>query len=46
MRAEQLVLDDCCQWQAVKQVCQDLPDARAAVLAQALLIEAVDLQAI
>jgi hypothetical protein len=45
MWAEELVLNDCCQWQAVKQVCQDLPDARASVLAQALLIEAVDLQA-
>jgi hypothetical protein len=43
VRAEQLVLNHCCQWQAVKQVCQHLPDACAAVLPQALLVEAIHL---
>lgn len=43
MRAEELVLDHSRQGEAVKQVCQDLPYPSTAVLAQALLIEAVDL---
>lgn len=43
MRAEELVLNHSCQGEAVKQVCQDLPYTSTAVLAQALLIEAIDL---
>jgi hypothetical protein len=45
MRAEQLVLNHGCKWQAVKQVCEHLPHPRAAILAQALLVEAVHLHA-
>lgn len=43
VRAEQLVLNDSCQRQVIEQVGQDLPHTCAAVLPQALLIEAVDL---
>lgn len=44
MWAEQLVLDHCCQWQEIEEVCEDLPNARAAILAQALLVEPVHLR--
>ena len=43
METEDLVLDHCCQRQVVKQVSQVLPHVGIAILAEALVIEAVDL---
>ena len=39
-----LVLNQCCQWKIVKQVCEELPDVGIAILPQALIIEAISAQ--
>ena len=39
-----LVLNQCCQWKIVKQVCEELPDIGIAILPQALIIEAISAQ--
>ena len=41
MKAEDLVLDDSSQRQVVKELCELLPDIGVAVLAQALIVEAI-----
>lgn len=38
-----LSIDQCSEWQVVKQVCEVLPDIGIAVLPQALVVEAIDL---
>lgn len=38
-----LLLDQRSQWQVIKQICESLPDVGVAILAQALIIEAIDL---
>ena len=43
MQAENLILHHRCQWEVVEQVCEVLPDVGVAVLAQALVIEAIHL---
>jgi hypothetical protein len=45
MWAKQLVFNDSCKGQAVKEVCEHLPYASAAILAQAFLIEPIHLLA-
>mmetsp|Transcript_29665 Transcript_29665/g.87776 ORF Transcript_29665/g.87776 Transcript_29665/m.87776 type:complete len:222 (+) Transcript_29665:1131-1796(+) len=43
MRAEELVLDDCCQRQEVKKVGQQLPHLGRSIFSQTLLIETIHL---
>ena len=43
VQAEDLVLDDGGQWQVIEQICEVLPHVCVAVLAEAFVIEAVDL---
>ena len=44
METEDLVLNNCSQWKHVEEVGIVLPDVGVAVLAEALVIEAVDLR--
>ena len=39
-----LVLNQCCQWKIVKQVCEEFPDIGIAIFPQALIIEAISAQ--
>lgn len=41
MKAEHLVSHNCSQGQVVKQVGQELPDVSVAILAEALIVEAI-----
>ena len=43
METEDLVLNNCSQWKHVEEVSVVLPDVGVAVLAEALVVEAVDL---
>ena len=43
MKAENLIFDDSCQRQVVKEVRQVLPDISIAVLSETLIVEAIDL---
>lgn len=43
MKAEDLVVDEGCEREVIEQVGEVLPDVRVAVLAQALVVETVDL---
>lgn len=44
MEAEDLILDERGEWQVVEEVGEVLPDVGVAVLAEALVVEAVDLR--
>ena len=43
MQAEELVLNDCGEWNEIEKFSQTLPDVGVAVLAAALIVEAVNL---
>ena len=43
MKAENLIFDDSCQRQVVKEVRQVLPDISIAVLSETFVVEAIDL---
>lgn len=43
VKTEDLVVDERCERQEIEQVCKVLPDIRVAILAQALVVEAVHL---
>ena len=44
MEAEDLVLDDRCQGQVIKEFCELFPDIRVSVLSQALIIKTIYLR--
>ena len=43
VEAENLIFDDSCQRQVVKEVCQIFPDISIAVLPETFVVEAIDL---
>ena len=43
MKAEDGVIDDCCQWKVVKQLGEVDPNVRVSVLSKAFIIETIDL---
>ena len=44
MQTEDLRLHNCTDWQVVEEVCQVLPNVCTSILAQALVVEAVNLR--
>lgn len=43
MEAEDLVLDDSCEWEVIKELCELFPYVSVTVLSQAFIIEAINL---
>lgn len=43
MQAEDLILNHGCQWQVIEQIGEVLPNIGIAILAEAFIVEAVDL---
>jgi hypothetical protein len=43
MEAEDLLFYNCCEWEVVEQVSEEFPHVGVTVLAQALIVETIDL---